>query len=279
MSNLSGTILGRCGSRRNRPARRFPILSYHAIVDDDRQQLPPESSSFHAVSAKSFREQLDILTSEGWTVVPPQALCQPSLPPRCVLITFDDGHASDLIAAAELRRRTLPATFFVTWSRLGCAGFLTPLQVRELACDGFRIGSHGLSHVPLAELALPEARHQLTGSRERLEGLLGGPVDVVAVPFGSYNRPVIDGAIAAGYRSLMTSDFTLAVAGSYVLARLTVHSRTTLRDFRSLLAGSVVGIARQRLANSLAVRIIKLRSFTGRIHRDQPHQPHHGSPG
>lgn len=245
-------------------ARRIPILAYHAIVDDeDPKPLPPEWSAFHAVSVQSLREHLDLLTSEGWNVVLPEALYQGSLPPRCVVITFDDGLSSDLIAAAELRRRGLRATFFVTWSRLGGAGFLNQHQVQELRRDGFRVGSHCLNHVRLAELAPHEARRQLAGSKERLESLLGEPVDSVAVPFGSYNEQVIEGAVAAGYRSMMTSDFALAVAGKYVLARLSVHSRTTLADFRALVTGSFFGIARQRLASGLAARIVRLRSIAG----------------
>ncbi len=265
MSWLKDAIPGERGSELKNPlARRIPILSYHAIVaDEDRKRLPPEWSAFHAVSAKSFREQLDILTSEGWNVVLPQALQQPSLPPKSVVMTFDDGHSSDLTAAAELLGRGLPATFFVTWSRLGCAGFLNQSQVQDLRREGFEVGSHGLTHVRLAELAPHEMRRQLADSKLRLEGLLGEPVSAVAVPFGSYNEQVIEGAMAAGYRSLMTSDFTLAVAGNYLLARLAVHSRTTMRDFKALLAGSFLGMARQRLANRLAVRIIRLRSIPG----------------
>ncbi len=170
----------------------------------------------------------------------------------------------------------MPATFFVTWSRLGCAGFLSQHQVEELRRDGFGVGSHCLNHVRLAELAPHETSRQLAGSKERLEGLLGEPVDAIAVPFGSYNEQVIDGAVAAGYRSMMTSDFALAVAGRYVLARLPVHSRTTVRDFRALLAGSFLGIARQRLAIGLAARINKVLVHSGLRSSDETH---HGAPG
>jgi peptidoglycan/xylan/chitin deacetylase (PgdA/CDA1 family) len=280
MSRLSDAIVGERGSQPgNRPARRVPILSYHAIVGDDCAPLPPESSAFHAVSSRSFREHLDILTSDGWNVVPSAALRQPSVPPRSLVITFDDGHASDVFAARELRRCGLPATFFITWLRLGCAGFLNRSQIRELGGGGgFTIGSHGMTHVPLAELAPREAHHQLTGSKERIEELLGEPVTDLAVPFGSYNRQVIDHAIAAGYRSMMTSDFSVAVAGNYLLPRLTVHSQTTLKEFKSLLAGSFLGITRQRLANGLAERIKRLRSIldhTDRLNRtmDPPSDP------
>jgi peptidoglycan/xylan/chitin deacetylase (PgdA/CDA1 family) len=244
-------------------ATRVPILSYHAILADDCKQLPRYWSPFHAVPLRVFREQLDVLAAEGRNTVAPDHLERTAVPARSVVITFDDGHASDLIAARELRRRGLQATFFVTWSRLGCAGFLNRRQVVELDREGFRIGSHGLSHVRFAELAPHEVERELAGSKERLEWLLGKPVTALAVPYGSYNSRVVAIAIAAGYRPIMTSDFGLAAAGSYLLARLTVHSRTTLRDFRALAAGSWMGITRQHLANSLNRRMTRLWSNAG----------------
>jgi peptidoglycan/xylan/chitin deacetylase (PgdA/CDA1 family) len=243
--------------------RRVPILSYHAIIEEG-VLLPSGSSKFHAVSARTFRTQLDILAAEGWNVVLPCALRLPSIPPRCVVITFDDGYASHLMAANELYKRGLTATFFVTWSRLGCEGFLTRPQVACLHRDGFGIGSHGLNHVPLAELAPQQARRQLISSRARLQELLGAPVRTLAAPYGSHNGQVVKAAMAAGYQSMMISRFGVAMAGSYVLPRLTVCSRTSLTDFRALLTGGVCAIARQRLVNSTMRRIMQFWSNSGR---------------
>jgi peptidoglycan/xylan/chitin deacetylase (PgdA/CDA1 family) len=242
---------------------RVPILAYHAIVEDDRAQLPRHWSPFHAVPLRVFRAQLDLLAAAGCNTVAPEDLERTALPPGSVAITFDDGHSSDLIAARELRRRGLQATFFVNWSRLERAGFLNCRQVVELERQGFGIGSHGLTHVGFAGLTPDEVRRELAGSKERLERLLGKPVTGLAVPYGSYNSQVVASTIAAGYHLMMTSDYGLAVAGSYLLARLTVHSGTTLRDFRELVAGSWIGIARQHLTISLSRRMPRLWPSAG----------------
>lgn len=240
---------------------RVPILAYHAIIDDNRTQMPAGWSVEHAVSLDQFRQQMDILVAEGWNAVLPEALEQSSLPPKSLVITFDDGHCSDVIAARELSHRHLLAAFFITWSRLGHPGFLSPDQVVELENRGFQIGSHGLAHVPLAKLSPEEIRRHLIDSKQRLESLLRKPVNPLAVPFGSYNDKVVAGAVAAGYRAIMTLDFALAIAGSYLLSRLPVHARTTLNDFRALLSGRWYGLVRQHVVNAVRRRVLRCRNL------------------
>lgn len=243
------------------------ILTYHAILADGQEELPPEWSASHAVGLPEFRDQLDVLASGGWQVVALQALEQPSPPRRSVIITFDDGGCSDLLAAQELRRRSLPAAFFITWSRLGTSSFLSHLQVAELGRLGFTIGSHSMTHQRLTELSAQELRAQLVGSRQRLEGLIGKPVTALALPFGAYNGAVIAAAFGAGYRRIVTSDFALADAGRSVLPRLSITSRTTLKDFRALLAQNRIGIARQRVINGIRRRFNRVRSIAAGKHR------------
>jgi peptidoglycan/xylan/chitin deacetylase (PgdA/CDA1 family) len=244
-------------------ADRVPILAYHAIVEDGRKHLPQEWSAEHAVSLEQFRKQLDLLVAEGWKAILPEPLMQSSLPPKSVVITFDDGHSSDVIAARELNQRGLPAAFFITWSRLGCSSFLSRNQVAELEDRGFEIGSHGWSHVPLAQLRPAELNRHLSFSKQRLEALLGKPVNALAAPFGSYNEKVVTCAIAAGYRRMMTSQFGLAIAGSYQLARLPVDARTTLRNFRALLSGGWFGLTHQRLIHGFRRRILRFHEMGG----------------
>ncbi len=239
------------------------ILNYHAIIAENQKELPPQWSHYHAVALPAFREQLDVLAAEGWQVLALQALEQPSPPRRSVVITFDDGGCSDLLAAQELYRRSMPAAFFVTWSLLGSPSFLSRGQVVQLGRQGFTIGSHGITHTRFTDLSAQELRDQLVGSRERLECLAGKPVTALALPFGAYNSAVVAAAIAAGYRRIMTSDFALADAARCVLPRLTITSRTTLKDFRALLAENRIGIARRRVINGIYRRLNRIRSIAG----------------
>jgi peptidoglycan/xylan/chitin deacetylase (PgdA/CDA1 family) len=245
-------------------SRRVPVLGYHALIADDQKELPPQWSPFHALSLSAFCAQVDMLTAERWRVIAPPALTCASLPRKSIVITFDDGHSSDRLAARELQRRGMTAAFFVTWSRLGTDWFLSRSQVLELDCQGFTIGSHGMTHTPMAQLSERELRDQLVSSREHLENLLGKPVTALALPYGSYNDNVADAAIGAGYRLIMTSDFSLAVPGSFLFPRLMIGSRSTMREFRSLLTENRITIGRLRLLNGIRRRLQRLHSNGGR---------------
>jgi len=240
---------------------RVPILCYHAIIAAAQKELPPQWSRWHAVPQAAFCAQLDILLARRRRVLALDELEQSAPPARSVVITFDDGASSDLIAARELLRRKLTATFFVTWSRLGSSSFLSRTQVVEIDRQGFTIGSHGMTHVPMAELTPQDLRDELAGSRERLESLLGKPVTALALPHGSYDSRVIAAAVAAGYRSILTSDFALAVAGRCVLPRLTIGACTTPTDFLGLLTEGPMRIAHRRVVNGIRRRLNRIRAI------------------
>ena len=173
---------------------RRVVLCYHAITPDD---------SFLSTKPDLFERHMQWLR-ERCRVVPLQNILheQESSTPL-VAVTFDDGYEDQHSRALEiLTRLGIPATFFLT------AGFLRrepavmkrmamlrgapelevrPLdwiQVREVASAGMQVGSHTYSHPNLARLPLPEARDELTRSREVIEGELGEEVDTIAYPFG-----------------------------------------------------------------------------------------------
>lgn len=249
--------------------KRVPILSYHAIIAEAQNEPPMQWSRYHAVARTAFCAQLDLLSAEGWRVLALDALEHMAPPRRSVAMTFDDGQSSDLLAAEELRRRNLPAAFFITWSRLGCPSFLSRGEVVEIDRQGFTIGSHGMMHVRFAELTPQDLHDQLAGSKERLEELLGKPVTALALPYGSYNADVIAAAIAAGYRSIFTSDFALAVPGRSVLPRLTIGAGTTLQDFRALLSDGPIRIASRRALNGIRRRLNRIRAVAAEGNRSR----------
>src|SRR5262245_4406196 len=118
------------------------VLMYHQIGD------APAAERRYAVHAESFREQLAHLAAGGYEVVGiGQALAHPETRRRRVVITFDDGSASDYeVAAPLLAQRGFGATFYVVPGRLGREGSMTEAQVAELSRAGFEIGSHSMTH-------------------------------------------------------------------------------------------------------------------------------------
>lgn len=254
--SLDSATEGQPEKKKDPVGPRIPTLMYHSIIADDAAEVPEEWSQRHTVSFSSFLAQLDFLVEGGWQTIPPEALEQTPELRKPVIITFDDGHSSDLLAAEALHGRGLQAAFFVTWSNLGRPNFLSQRDLRGLDRLGFKIGSHGLTHVGLVELGPEELCRQLIESRERLESLLGKPITDFAVPYGRYNRQVIIAALAVGYRRVMTSTFGYAKSGNgNVIPRLGINSTTTLEDFRVLLAGRWIDVTRRRILHSISRRL------------------------
>lgn len=230
------------------------------MLRDENAQLPHSWHRFDTVLYSSFCAQLDWLKADDWRTLRLDALNKPnawSVGQRQIMFTFDDGHESDLLAAAALAARGYTATFFIPWIHVGQPHFLDRQSVKQLSRDGFGIGSHGMTHSRLTALSPDRLRQELEESKARLEDLLGLPITDFAIPFGSYDRRVIDAALDAGYLTIMTSDVRRASVGpkSRVFPRLPVKSFTTHSDFLTLVGGSDFTVFRWRLAINFSSRV------------------------
>ena len=143
-----------------------------------------------------------------------------------VRITFDDGNVSDLEhALPALRARGLEATFFIVAGRIGTPGFLDASGVRQLAAAGMEIGSHGMRHRPWRHLDALARDEELVRAKAVLEEVVERPVTEAACPFGSYDRRVVAGLRAAGYRRVYTSDRGTTRPDDFLQARNSVGPR------------------------------------------------------
>ena len=147
-----------------------------------------------------------------------------------VLLTFDDGGASALVAAAALERRGWRGHFFVTTGRVGSAGFLDAEGVRELARRGHAVGGHSHSHPAyFGRLTRDEQVEEWKRSRAALAEILGEPPRGASVPGGFFTRPVAGSAAEAGYEWLMTShpvSKLRQIDGIPVVGRYTIWATT-----------------------------------------------------
>jgi peptidoglycan/xylan/chitin deacetylase (PgdA/CDA1 family) len=187
-------------------SRSLRVLMYHKVNDRPANRL--------SVPTGVFDEQMGHLRDSGYEVVSLDAVLDHytegvSLPPRAVLITFDDGYRDNLeYALPVLQRYGYPAVVFVP---IGYVGEDRPLpheestarhgptnptvdwgEIAALEEGGIRVESHGISHRPLADLEVDEATREITLSKLRLEERLGRPVRAFSYVKGSeaHYKPV-----------------------------------------------------------------------------------------
>jgi peptidoglycan/xylan/chitin deacetylase (PgdA/CDA1 family) len=207
----------------------------------------------YVVSEAGFRAQLGRLKSAGYEVTSVgHALAQPIRQRPRVVVTFDDGAESDrTIAAPLLLEHGFSATFYVVPGLLGRRGYMTEVQLRELAGLGFEIGSHSLTHRYLSDLAAEALDEEVLGSRHRLEDILGRPVRHFACPGGRVSRAVVEAVQAAGYESLSTSRLGRNHAGTdrFNLSRFVVFRHTSLAQLEHACRGE--GLLMRRLTDAL----------------------------
>jgi peptidoglycan/xylan/chitin deacetylase (PgdA/CDA1 family) len=189
----------------------LPILMYHRIGPVS-PGLPAVTRTL-TVSPEDFAGQMEWLHRHGYHAVSQlqvfRALEQGRpLPPRPVMITFDDGYRDVLWHAAPvLHRLHMPATEYVISGRVsnGDPSFLTWPQLGRLEKLGVTIGSHTVSHQDLVLMPPSQALAELRDSRRALEQHLGHPVQWFAYPFGAENATVVALAQRAGYVLAVTT--------------------------------------------------------------------------
>lgn len=203
----------------------------------------------YAVSMQRFRAQLDLLQNEGWHAHRLDELGDKPLPPRSVVITFDDGYQDNFAAFEELARRGMTASWFMVSRDIGRnAGWhdsdspqlplLDAGQLREMHAAGMEIGAHSHTHRRLTECDDATLSAELTQSKASLEALLAAPVTSLAYPYGAHDDRVVEATRAAGYHAACTTRTGWAMRGNDPLQirRVSIHAQDGLGTFARKLA-------------------------------------------
>jgi peptidoglycan/xylan/chitin deacetylase (PgdA/CDA1 family) len=208
------------------------VLMYHSIspYDEDPYEV--------TMTPQRFELQMRWLRRRGQRGVSMRVLLGAMAEGRArglVGLTFDDGY-QDLVTHAMpiLQRHRFTATAFVlagrlgghnAWSRPGpCKPLLSADQVREVACAGIEIGSHGLAHVSLPKADDAQLEAETVRSRAILEDLLGQEIAGFAYPYGHLDARVVEAVRTAHYGYACAVSPSPSI-GRHALPRTYVHDR------------------------------------------------------
>jgi peptidoglycan/xylan/chitin deacetylase (PgdA/CDA1 family) len=176
-----------------------------------------------SISRRRIAEFLDLAEEQGIRfVTTADALSDHG----AAALTADDGYSDLLELWPVLRERHIPLTVFIptafigqtnSWDHPLAAGkrkHLTAEEIRLLAEEGVLFGSHGHSHCDLTTLKQVEIERELRTSKEILEEITGGSINMLAYPFGKSDYRVREIGRVLGYSHAFLSAPTGSTAFS-----------------------------------------------------------------
>jgi peptidoglycan/xylan/chitin deacetylase (PgdA/CDA1 family) len=229
-----------------------PILYYHRVAAP-----PPGFAGWsrarrerflrYDVIPAAFGAQLDWLLARGYTTILPRDLAAhwdagTPLPPRPVIISFDDGtHDWVQTVLPLLRERAMVAQFYITIQAVPRGG-MSWRELRALRDAGMGIGAHGLHHRQLAGLpgrrgavTEPVMRREVTRPRSILERRIGVVPDSFSYVGGGVDATLRRLVEEAGYttaRSILRGT-RQDVRRRFMLRVVRIGARTDVRDVRT----------------------------------------------
>jgi glycosyltransferase involved in cell wall biosynthesis/peptidoglycan/xylan/chitin deacetylase (PgdA/CDA1 family) len=198
-----------------------------------------QSGGHIAVTPELFARQIAWLARQGYEAWPASRyvealVTKAALPPRLVVLTFDDGYSNILDQALPaLRAQSFSATVFLVTGAVGQpAGWttspslasygriLTWSEAQLAARDGLEFESHTHSHPFLDRQPDERVREELAKSRVELESRGLGRGRVIAWPNGAYETRVGALALREGYAAGFLDEFRWSLRQNPDLFRL-----------------------------------------------------------
>jgi peptidoglycan/xylan/chitin deacetylase (PgdA/CDA1 family) len=179
-----------------------PILEYHVLGSPATGVPYPELY----VARPDFHRQLDWLAQNGYEAVTLEQVEaawfeRATLPPKPVVLSFDDGYRPQFTyALPELRRHGWAGVL-----NLKAEGSdLYPSNVEAMLAAGWELAAHTIHHLDLTELDAARLREEVAGSRRILRREYGVPVRDFCYPAGRFDPAVVAAVEAAGYAGATT---------------------------------------------------------------------------
>ena len=190
------------------------VLIYHRFGED---KYPSTN-----IAVDRFSEQLEFLKKNNYQVIPLEQLVHSlqggsRLPDRAVVITIDDGYRSVYTQAwPVLKKYGYPFTVFVYTQNTENKhwNYMTWDQIKEMKAAGVDFQNHGFDHAHMAfkpsEMNLDEYKAWIRADLAVSTGIMSEELKerprFFAVPYGEYNKVVLDEIRSFGYEAILLQD-------------------------------------------------------------------------
>ena len=197
---------------------RINVLMYHQIGEFE--PMAEHRSTYCHV--RRFATQMAYLHRFGYNALRVDDLLaclrgERAIPPRAVVLTFDDGYENFYEHAWPiLQRYGFPAMVYLISGLVGQPArwfardgrptppLMSAERIRQLRREGVDFGGHSVTHVKLAEQPPARMRREVIDCKRQLEDLLGEAVPHFCYPYGSHDLATVEAVAEAGYASATT---------------------------------------------------------------------------
>lgn len=224
---------------------KLPILMYHNVDQDDAKSLDL------CISVSKLAEQFKFLSDNNYTTYHFKDLDNlKELPPKSIIITFDDVTECQLLYAVPLLEKyQLKASFFIPFTYVGNFDYwiegkekiMSAEQLRGLDRNLIELGYHSFEHKKYSSLSKEELEADFIKSNNFI---LENQLDikpVLAYPFGNYakkdaqfavfERIMRDNGIKYGLR-IGNRVNKFPFKNNYLVKRIDVKGEDSLLKFR-----------------------------------------------
>ncbi len=223
---------------------RVPILMYHYI-----SVPPPGADAVRrdlSVAPDLFESHLRYLQEAGYHSISLRDLVYHltlgwPLPPKPIILTFDDGYRDNYENAFPLLKKYgFRGTFFLVTDLIdeGRAAYMTWPQIKEMYQAGMEFGAHSRNHPDLRGKPSDYLVWQSLGPSETIEYNLGERPRFYSYPSGQYDEKAIEVIRSAGYWAGLTihQGMTHSSQRLFELQRIRVRGSHSAQDLAVLLS-------------------------------------------
>ncbi|MBX7215029.1 MAG: polysaccharide deacetylase family protein [Thermoflexales bacterium] len=222
---------------------RVPILMYHYI-----SVPPPDADRIRidlSVTPANFEQQLVWLKQNGYTTISLTDLYNAlangaALPPRPIILTFDDGYRDAYDNAFPLLRKYgMVGTFFLITDFISAnhPAYMTWPMAQAMSDAGMSMESHTRSHPDMRRRADDFLIWQLLGAIESIQAYTGKRPQFLCYPGGFFDDNTIRVARSANILAAVTTQYGQmhALGDAMTWSRVRVRGEGTLAEFASAL--------------------------------------------
>jgi peptidoglycan/xylan/chitin deacetylase (PgdA/CDA1 family) len=220
-----------------------PILMYHYV-----SPLPPAADAYRidlTVEPELFKAHIQYLKSAGYSSVSLYEVDQAlrtgsSLPPRPVVLTFDDGYIDHYTYVFPiLQEFSFTGTFFIItgFADNNYPAYLSWQQIKTMSDAGMNMEAHTKNHADLRQRSRDFLIYEVVGSIESLNAHTALNSRFFAYPVGQYDEATL--ALLSEtpiWRALTTQHGALHTTDNRLeMSRIRIHGNTGVAGLEQLL--------------------------------------------